>query len=321
MAAHDDRSNNGTSLDRRTFLRCAAVGGAGLIWTVHRGPCAFAQSASATQPAVSAETGVGTFTFVQISDTHIGFKQDPNRDPAGTLREAIARINAMPQPPDFVIHTGDQTHLSKAVEFDMASEILKTIKVQRIFYIPGEHDELDDGKEFLRRYGKGTLGTGWHSYDHKGVHFVGLVNVADLKPGGMGALGREQLSWLKTDLESLTSGTPVIAYVHMPLWPLYPKWAWGTEDGDQAIALLKRFDAATVLHGHIHQIQKTTEGNVLLHTARSTAYPQPEPGKAAGPGPIKDVPPDKLRSMLGLTTASYTPGKAPAAIRDETLAQ
>src|SRR5215475_7403686 len=299
-------------LSRRAFLKGVSLATAGVIWTV-RGRSSFALGAEDAQPAA------GDFTFVQISDTHVGFKQDPNKDSLGTFREAIDEINALPTPPDFVIHTGDQTHLSKAEEFDAAAELLKSIKVKEIFYVPGEHDELDDGQEFLKRYGKGTIGTGWHSHDHKGVHFIGLVNVAKLTSTGLGSLGPEQLDWLKKDVERLDPSTPIIVYTHMPLWMLYPQWGWGTEDGDQALSLMKRFNSVTVLQGHIHQIQKKIDGSMTLHTARSTAFPIAEAGKGPGPVPIKDVPPDKLRSMLGLTRANYSGQKHSVGLFDSAL--
>lgn len=300
-------------MDRRTFLKGVTLATAGVIWTVH-GRSSFALTAD------DAQSAAGNFIFVQISDTHVGFKQAPNKDSFTTFGEAIAEINALPTRPDFVIHTGDQTHLSKPAEFDAAGELLKSIKVDQIFYVPGEHDELDDGREFLKRYGKGTIGTGWHSHDHKGVHFIGLVNVAKLTSTGLGSLGQEQLDWLKKDMERLDSSTPLIVYTHMPLWMLYPQWGWGTEDGEQALSLMKRFNSVTVLHGHIHQIQTKVDGNITLHTARSTAYPQAEPGQGPGPGPIKDVPPDKLRSMIGLTRVNYSGQKHSADIFDSALA-
>src|SRR5206468_8018911 len=164
---------------------------------------------------------------------------------------------------------------------------------------------VDDGKAYLDRYGKGTRGTGWHSYDHRGVHFVGLVNVANLQPGGLGVLGPDQLEWLKKDLEGLGSSTPVVVYAHVPLWTVYPKWGWGTRDSEAALALLRRFGSVTVLNGHIHQVLQKTEGNVTFHTGRSTAFPQPQPGMAESPGPIKNVPADRLRGMLGLAEVRY----------------
>jgi len=311
MTRNDD-GNKG--MNRRTFLKGVSLATAGVIWTVGD-RSSFALAAGDAQPAA------GDFTFIQISDTHVGFKQDPNKDPLVTFQEAIAEINALAPPPDFVIHTGDMTHLCKPEEFDAAAELLKTIKVKEIFYVPGEHDELDNtGQEYLKRFGKGTIGTGWHSHDHKGVHFIGLVNVAKLTSTGLGSLGPEQLDWLKKDVERLDPSTPIVVYTHMPLWMLYPQWGWGTEDGDQALSLMKRFKSVSVLQGHIHQIQSKIDGNLTLHTARSTAFPIVEAGKGPGPVPDKNVPPDKLRSMVGLTRVNYSGQKHSAGIIDSSLA-
>ena len=214
---------------------------------------------------------------------------------AGTLQLAIDRINSMSDRPELLIHTGDLTHLSKPAEFDTVDQIVRGAKVSRALYVPGEHDVfVDDGKSYLERYGKGTLGQGWHSQDYKGVHFIGLVNVANLKPGGLGVLGQDQLDWLKKDLESLSGSTPIVVYAHVPLWTIFPKWGWGTQDSEQALALVRRFGSVTVLNGHIHQVLQKTEGHIAFHAACSTAFPQPAPaGTAESPGPMKNVPAEK----------------------------
>jgi 3',5'-cyclic AMP phosphodiesterase CpdA len=218
------------------------------------------------------------------------------------------------------LHTGDLTHLAKPEEFDTVDQLLKSAHAQRTFYVPGEHDVFtDDGHEYLARFGGGTSGRGWHSFDYRGVHFVGLVNVMNLKAGGMGVLGAEQLDWIKNDVARLGSSTPIVIFAHVPLWSVYPKWGWGTEDSADALALLKRFAAVTVLNGHIHQAMQKVEGNVTFHTACSTAFPQPEPGKAESPGPIKNVPAEKLRSLLGLTKVNYIESRSDLAIVDNTL--
>lgn len=305
----------GDGIDRRGFLECMAWVGTGLAWSAFGGVL----SSRALGQQVAAQSNAD-FTFAQISDSHIGFAHEPNKDVVGSLERALARINALPKRPDFLIHTGDLTHLSKPEEFDTCNEVLKTAKTGQVFYVPGEHDVFtDDGKLYRARYGKGTQGTGWRSFDHKGVHFIGLVNVANLKPGGLGTLGEEQLDWLKKDVAGLGGSTPVVVFAHVPLWTVYPKWGWGTEDGAQALSLLKRFGSVTVLNGHIHQTLQKVEGNVTFHTARSTAFPQPEPGKAASPGPIKNVPADKLRSVLGITSVAYSERKHSLAIVDSSL--
>src|SRR6266851_8046811 len=305
----------GDGIDRRGFLECMAWVGTGLAWSVCGGVLSSRALGGQAEQRSKAD-----FTFAQISDSHIGFTKEPNKDVTGTLQRAIDRINALPARPDFLIHTGDLTHLAKPEEFDTCAQVLKSAKTGEVFYVPGEHDIFtDDGKLYLDRYGKGTQGLGWRSFDHKGVRFIGLVNVANLKPGGLGTLGGEQLDWLKKDVAGLRDSTPIVVFAHVPLWTVYPKWGWGTEDSAQALALLKRFGSVTVLNGHIHQTLQKVEGNVTFHTARSTAFPQPEPGKAESPGPIKNVPADKLRGMLGLTSVAYVERDHSLAVTDSTL--
>jgi 3',5'-cyclic AMP phosphodiesterase CpdA len=301
-------------IDRRGMLRCMAWVGTGLVWTL--------QGGVAVSRVVGQEpkNDKGDFSFVQISDSHIGFAKEPNKDVTATLKQAVAKINALPQAPAFVLHTGDLTHLAKPAEFDTVAEVLKGLKAEKVWYVPGEHDVFtDDAKLYLERFGKGTRGFGWQSFDYKGAHFVGLVNVANLKPGGLGALGPEQLDWLKKDLAGLAASTPVAVFAHVPLWTVYEKWGWGTQDAEQALGLMKRFGSVTVLNGHVHQILKKVEGSVTFHTARSTAFPQPEPGKAESPGPVKNVAADKLRSVLGLSRVNYVERNASLAIADPTL--
>jgi 3',5'-cyclic AMP phosphodiesterase CpdA len=302
-------------IDRRGFLECMAWAGTGMVWAVSGGLLS-----SRLLGATSLQKERGDFTFVQISDSHIGFTKPPNKDVVGTLKRAVAKINALDPKPDVLIHTGDLTHLSKPAEFDTVAEVLKEAIVGQTYFVPGEHDIFtDDAKLYLERHGKGTKGLGWHSYTHKGVHFVGLVNVANLKPGGLGTLGREQLDWLKKDVADLGDSTPIVVYAHVPLWTVYEKWGWGTEDAAQALALLKRFGSVTVLNGHIHQTMKKVEGKVTFHTACSTAFPQPQPGKAESPGPIKNVAAEKLRGVLGITRVNYVERKSSLAIIDSSL--
>jgi 3',5'-cyclic AMP phosphodiesterase CpdA len=305
----------GDGIDRRGFLECMAWVGTGVAWTVTGGILS-----SRVLGAAENQKGQADFSFVQISDSHIGFAKPPNTDVVATLRQAVAKINALPTRPDVLIHTGDLTHLARPAEFDTVAEVLKEAKIGQTFFVPGEHDIFtDDAKLYLQRYGRGTTGLGWHSYTHKGVHFIGLVNVANLKPGGLGALGAEQLDWLKKDVAGLGTSTPIVIYAHVPLWTVYAKWGWGTEDAAQALALLKRFGSITVLNGHIHQTMQKVEGNVTFHTAQSTAFPQPAPGTAESPGPIKNVAADKLRSLLGLTRVSYVESDSSLAIVDSSL--
>ena len=304
-------------IDRRGFLECMAWVGTGLAWTATSGVL----SSRLITEASAAEGSAGSFSFVQISDTHIGFKGEANKDAAATLQQVVDRVNALRPAPAFVLHTGDQTHGQKAGAFDTVAEILKGVKTERIFYVPGEHDVfLDGGKEYLARYGKGTVdGRGWQSFDYKGTHFVGLVNVLKYKGEGMGALGDEQLEWLEKDVAPLSGSTPVVVFSHVPLWAVYPQWGWTTEDGGRALAYLRRFGSVTVLNGHIHQVVQKVEGHVSFHTAMSTAFPQPAPGSAPAPGPMK-IPEEQARHMIGVTEVTYVPGKHPLAVVDSTLA-
>ena len=308
----DPRSEDG--IDRRGFLECMAWVGTGLLWTVSGGIL------TARTLAHAAEAGTpGSFSFVQISDSHIGFANPPNRDVTATLQTAIAKINALEPAPAFLLHTGDLTHSQKPGAFDTLAENLKSLKARQIFYVPGEHDVfLDGGKEYLARYGQGTTGGGWQSFDYQGMHFIGLVNVLNFKAGGLGAIGPEQLEWLEKDVERLSSSTPIVVFAHVPLWAVYPQWRWATEVGAQALGYLKRFGSVTVLNGHIHQVLQKVEGNVSFYSAMSTAFPQPAPGSAPSPGPM-NVPEDQLRHLLGLRQVNYVQGTGSLAVIDSTL--
>jgi Icc protein len=304
------------SESRRGLLKCMTWAGTGLVWTLAGGV-----PASMGLEAAAKTSRSKSFSFVQVSDSHVGFFKPFNPDSRVTYREAIAKIAALPEKPDFIIHTGDVSQLSKDSQFDDADQIIKAAGVP-VFHIPGEHDVLDEGqgKAFLERYGKGAKGVGWYSFDHTGVHFIALVNVVNLKAGGMGSLGDEQLAWLKADLAGRGPSTPIVVFAHIPLWALYPQWGWGTDDAAEALALLRRFGSVTVLNGHIHQVQQKVEGQVTFHTARSTAFPQPAPGAPnASPGPMA-VPADQLRQVLGVREVRYLERRAPLAIVDQTLA-
>jgi hypothetical protein len=298
-----DATPDADGVDRRGMLRCMAWVGTGLVWGVHGGVAA-SRAVGQAPPARPA-----AFTFAQISDSHLGFAREPNRNVADTLRLAVERINALPTPPAFVLHTGDLTHLAKPAEFDACAEILKGLKAERVFYVPGEHDFDGDGnRAYLERHGKGTRGTGWQSFDYGGVHFVGLVNVANAKSGsgdgGLGVIGAEQLDWLEKDLAGRADSTPVVVFAHVPLWAVHEPWGWGTRDAERALGLLRRFGSVTVLNGHVHQVLQKVEGAVTFHAARSTAFPQAEPGKGT-PGPVRGLAAEKLKSTLGIATVTY----------------
>jgi predicted phosphodiesterase len=309
-------SNDG--IDRRNFLSCMAWAGTGLLWTMAGGVPTSRLFAATPSAAAQAGNHAGAgFSFVQISDSHIGFNKAANQDVAGTLTLAIDKINALPGTPDFLLHTGDITQSARASEFDTAQQILKASRVGEIHYVPGEHDTAsDDGALYLERFGKGTIGTGWYSFTHKGVHFIALNN--SLQVDALGGLGAEQLSWLKKDVASLSASTPIVVFAHIPLWMVYPEWGWGTKDGAEALSYLRRFGSVTVLNGHIHQVVQKVEGTVSFHTATSTAFPQPAPGKAASAGPMV-VPAGKLKSVLGITEVKYVGRRGPLAIIDSSL--
>jgi 3',5'-cyclic AMP phosphodiesterase CpdA len=300
-------------VSRRKILECMTWAGTGVLWTVAGGvphSLGIISEAAAAQPS--------GLTFLQISDSHVGFDKPANPNVIGTLEEAINKIKTLPMKPSFALHTGDITHLSKPSEFDDAARIISQARLD-VHYVPGEHDVLDDErKAYLERYGRGATGAGWYSFDDNGVHFVGLVNVVDLKAGGLGNRGNEQLQWLEADLKGRSASTPIVVFAHIPLWTVYPQWGWGTDDGARVLDLLKRFGSVTVLNGHIHQTMQKVEGNVTFHTAMSTAFPQPAPGAAPSPGPMK-VADDKLRSLLGVTDVSFKRGQQRLAIIDQPL--
>jgi len=307
-------------IDRRGFLKCMAWAGTGVLWTVSGGVLVSKTLAEVAKTGSSLPKATD-LSFLQISDSHIGFSKEANKDVTETFKIALDRINAMPTQPAFLIHTGDISQLSKPEEFDTFDQVLKSCKTKDVFYVPGEHDVLNDGGKLFRdRYLKSVegKGSGWYSFNKNGVHFVGLVNVVNLQAGGLGQLGDEQLEWLEDDVKGLSAETPIVVFAHIPLWAVYPKWGWGTDDSERALGYLKRFGSVTVLNGHIHQVLQKVEGNVTLHTAMSTAFPQPEPGKGPNPGPLT-VPSEKLRSMLGLTSIQYKQSKSALAVVDSNL--
>ena len=309
--SQSDRDDDGVS--RRKVLECMTWVGTGVLWTVSGG---VPHSLGLMGEAVAQEAR--GLTFLQISDSHVGFDKPANPNTLGTLEEAIAKVNALPKKPAFMIHTGDISHLSLEAQFDDADRIIAQTRLD-VHYVPGEHDFLDPEQKFYReRYGAGTKGAGWYSFDANGVHFIGLVNVVNLKAGGLGYLGADQLEWLEDDLKGRSASTPIVAFAHIPLWTIYPDWGWGTDDSAQALSYLKRFGSVTVLNGHIHQVMQKVEGNVTFHTARSTAFPQPAPGTAASPGPLK-VPDGELRKMLGIANVTFKQNEQRLAIVDAPL--
>ena len=311
------QDNHKSGLDRRGALECMVWAGTGVLWTMAGG----VPRSSSLLGIGSAQAATGGFSFLQISDSHVGFSKPANPNALATLQEAIAKVQAIPTKPAFMLHTGDITHLSKPQEFDDADKVIGAARLD-VHYVPGEHDIIDEGNgaAYMERYGKkaGAKGSGWYSFDQAGVHFIGLVNVTDLKAGGMGSLGEAQLAWLADDLKGKSASTPIVVFAHIPLWTVYPDWGWGTQDSAQALALLKGFGSVTVLNGHIHQLMQKVEGNVAFYTANSTAFPQPAPGTAPSAGPMK-VADDKLRSLLGIRNVTLVASGQPLAVTDTTL--
>lgn len=310
----------GDGIDRRNFLACMAWAGTGLLWTLAGGVPVSKLLAGTTKSGGSGAGKTEGFSFVQISDSHIGFNKGANPDVTGTLTKAVERAGLVPagmKVPDFMIHTGDITQSAKPAEFDIASQVIKGFRGE-VFYVPGEHDFVDDGEQYKQRFGRGSAGNGWYSYNHKDVHFVGLNNCVQVD--AMGNLGAEQLAWLKADLAGVSASTPIVVFAHIPLWMVYEKWGWGTADAAQALALLKRFGSVTVLNGHIHQVVQKVEGSVAFHTAMATAFPQPAPGSAQNPGPMI-VPAGKLLSVLGVTNIKVVRGHSQLAVVDHALAE
>jgi 3',5'-cyclic-AMP phosphodiesterase len=299
------------TLQRRGFLKCMTWAGTAMVWTVAGG-------VPHSRIIGTAEAATTDFTFVQISDSHLGFDKAANPDVTSTLKQALDDVDMLKKKPAFMIHTGDITHLSKPAQFDTASQLCGATKLT-MHTVPGEHDVLEeDGKSYLNRFGKGAKGDGWYSFNDGGVHFVGLVNVMNLQANGLGSLGNDQLEWLEDDVKNLSASTPIVVFAHVPLWMVYKDWGWGTSDGAQALSYLKKFGSVTVLNGHIHQVMQKVEGQVAFHTARSTAFPQPAPGTAKSPGPMV-VPAGELKQYLGIADVTLVSSKAPLAIVDTPL--
>jgi hypothetical protein len=317
MSTRDPAAPNNPA--RRKALSClAAWSGAAVVWTVAGG---VPRALGATNEGSPAPAAANALTFVQISDTHIGFNKAANPDVVGSLRHAIAEINALPQAPAFVVHTGDVSHLSKPEEFAKAREVLQELHVDRVHTIPGEHDAIDDGVSgYLKFFDHDGKGKAYYSFNQGGVHFIGLNNVLNFKMGTMASLGDEQIAWMKSDLSGVSNSTPIVVLGHIPLWTIWEPWGWGTADSAQAMALLRPYGSVTVLNGHIHQVLQKVEGNIALHTAMSLAYPLPTPGQAGigEPGPVT-VPAGELGKLLGTRQLTVVPGRQELALIDTPL--
>lgn len=298
-------------MSRRQLIRHSAWFGAAVALTVAGGEV-FSHIAGA---ADTAPTATPTLRFAQISDSHIGFTGAPNANVTETFTEAINQVNSLGYTPDFIIHTGDLTHLATAEQFDQVKQMMTGLSSPHIFSVPGEHDTIDF-KAYQKVFGAGTKGDGWYSFDTAGVHVIALVNTLNLTK--LGHLGPDQLDFVKKDVASLSSDTPIIVFSHIPLFAMYPDWGWGTDDAAQALSYLQRFSSVTCLNGHVHQLFSKTEGNVAFHSATTTAFPLPHPGDGPAPKPVT-LPAGKLKDALGIREVSYTKGKQTLALKDQTL--
>ncbi|MFI5693778.1 metallophosphoesterase family protein [Kribbella sp. NPDC051586] len=315
MSVEDDHSPEG--MTRRQLMRHTAWFGAAVVLTVTGGEVISQVTGPGEAPAALAKDP-NALRFIQISDSHLGFKGTANTAVEQSFTEAIDQINALPYRADFVVHTGDLTHLSTPAQFDQVKQLMSGLNTGRVFTVPGEHDSIDDhGQKYRAAFGKGTAGDGWYSFDLHGVHFISLVNTLGLE--SLGHLGTEQLAFVQKDVANLSSDTPIVVFSHIPLFALYPKWGWGTNDATQALSYLKRFSSVTCLNGHIHQLFTKTEGNVTFHSATTTAYPLPHPGEAAAPTPVT-LPAGKLKDALGIREVQYLEGTDRLAIKDVKLA-
>lgn len=302
------------NMSRRQLIRHTAWFGAAVGFAVTGGEVI---SHVAGRAAAQHTRAQPTLRFAQISDSHLGFTGAPNPDVAGTFGRAIDQVNNLGYTPDFVIHTGDLTHLSTPEQFDQAKQMMSALKTPHVFTVPGEHDSVDDaGQKYRSVFGAGSAGDGWYSLDVAGVHLIALVNTLNLRK--LGHLGADQLEFVKKDVAGLSSDTPIIVFSHIPLFAMYPQWGWGTDDAAQALSYLRRFASVTCLNGHVHQLFSKTEDNVTFHSGTTTAYPLPHPGDGPAPKPVT-LPAGRLCDALGVREVAYSRGDTVLALKERTL--
>ena len=305
-------------MTRRQLARHAGWFGGAVVLTVAGGEVVSRIAGDHRHHGASAPAkDSGALHFVQVSDSHIGFTGPANTDVTGSFARAIDKINALPDRPAFVMHTGDLTHLSTAAQFDQVRQMTAGLKTDQVFTVPGEHDSVGDGgRAYRAAFGQGSQGDGWYSFDTHGVHFIALVNTLSLEK--LGHLGAEQIDFVRKDVAGLSSDTPIVLFSHIPLFAMYPQWGWSTDDALQVLNLVKRFGSVTALNGHVHQVFSRTEGNVTFHSATTTAYPLPAPGAAPAPTP-QVLPALQLQDALGIRTVLYRETGTGLAITDEKL--
>ncbi len=306
--------NDPNAMTRRQLIRHSAWFGAAVGFAVVGGEVI---SHVAGTAAAERARDRPTLRFAQVSDSHIGFSGPPNPDVAGTFGRAIDEVNNLGYTTDFVIHTGDLTHLSSPEQFDRVKQMMSKLRTPHVFTVPGEHDSVDDAGQYYRSvFGAGTSGDGWYSFDIAGVHVIALVNTLNLKK--LGHLGTDQLAFVERDVAGLSNDTPIIVFSHIPLFAMYPDWGWGTDDAARTLSHLSRVSSITCLNGHVHQLFSKTEGNVTFYSGTTTAYPLPHPGDGPAPKPVT-LPAGKLRDVLGIREVNYTKGQAALALKETTL--
>ncbi|MEU6572660.1 metallophosphoesterase [Streptomyces sp. NPDC046805] len=305
-------------MTRRQLIRHAGWFGGAVVLTIAGGEVISHVANARGAAATTAAGDSNALRFVQISDSHIGFQGPANMNVAGSFTEAINQVNSLRFRPQFVMHSGDLTHLSTAGQFDQVKEMMTGLRTERVFTVPGEHDSIgDSGRAYRRTFGRGTLGDGWYSFDTHGVHFIALVNTVNLEK--LGHLGTEQIDFVRKDVAGLPSDTPIVVFSHIPLFAMYPQWGWSTDDALKVLAYLRRFSSVTCLNGHVHQLFTKSEGNITFHSATTTAYPLPKPGQ--GPAPVPQVvPAGRLKDALGIRTVAYRQGTEVLAVKEEKLA-
>jgi len=304
------------TMTRRLLIRHSAWFGAAVVLTVAGGEVISHVAGSAGAQKTQARP---TLRFAQISDSHIGFTGTANTSVTGAFIEAIHQVNGLGFTPDFVMHTGDLTHLATPEQFDQVKQMLTGLNTPHVFTVPGEHNSVDDGGQKYRQvFGAGTRGDGWYSFDVAGVHVIALINTPSFSKLGGGHLRPDQLDFIRKDVAQLSSDTPIVVFSHVPLFALYPDWGWGTQDAAQALSYLKRFSSVTCLNGHVHQLFSKTEGNVTFYSGTTTAYPLPRPGDGPAPKPVT-LPAGKLRDALGIREVSYTKGQQALPLEEQTL--